>query len=252
VVRRGHAIALVRAFLIGCAVALVVVGCARVRSGAPEEEQGHTGATTKEQARSPEATASEEGRCGETRPIDLQGSTFTTNDVPGCPHGGLLSGTDQDDYLAGKGGDDEIRGLGAADEIHGGYGTDVIYGGPGGDFLVSGVVNSRDRSKSVLYGGDGGDHLFGAEGEDVLYGGAGNDWLDGRDRRGVKDTHRDELYCGEGRDHYFAGRLDYVSSSCEEGKLADTGGPPLILLAGAALLLSSGLVMSRYLIRRAS
>ena len=68
----------------------------------------------------------------------------------------------------------------------------------------------------------------------------------------MKDQQRDELYCGGGRDQYRASRLDYVSSSCEEGTLVDTGGPPLILLAGAALLLSSGLlVMSRYVIRRA-
>jgi hypothetical protein len=246
VVRQGHhiktrvLIAVVGAFLIGCAVFLVVGGSG-VQAQASKEGQGRSA-----------GAASEEDPCGKTRSITWLGARYTTNDVPGCPHGGLLSGTDQDDYLAGKGGDDEIRGLGAADELHGGYGTDVIYGGPGGDFLVSGVVNSHDRSKSVLYGGDGADHLFGAEGEDVLYGGDGNDWLDGRDRRGVKDTHRDELYCGEGRDQYIAGRLDYVSSSCEEGKLVDTGGPPLILLAGAALLLSSGLVMSRYVISRAS
>jgi hypothetical protein len=26
---------------------------------------------------------------------------------------------------------------------------------------------------------------------------------------------RDELYCGEGKDHYNADKFDYVSSSCE-------------------------------------
>jgi hypothetical protein len=54
----------------------------------------------------------------------------------------------------------------------------------------------------------------------------------------------------KGRDTYNASTLDYVDSSCEEDKLHDTGGPPLILLAGAALLLGSGLVMSRSVIRR--
>src|SRR5215207_11144275 len=96
VVHRAHLIAVVGAFLIGCAV-LLVVGCAGVRSEAPQEEQEHTEAT-KEQARSPEATASEEDRCGETRTIDmLEGvsivdssiqpgdpeARFITNDVPG-------------------------------------------------------------------------------------------------------------------------------------------------------------------------
>jgi Ca2+-binding RTX toxin-like protein len=92
--------------------------------------------------------------------------------------------------------------------------------------------------------------LFGVEGEDVLYGGDGDDYLDGRDR-GVKDNQRDELYCGAGRDQYIAGSRDYVSSSCEKGTLADTGGPTLILLAGVAIL-STGLMLSRSAIRPAS
>ena len=40
-----------------------------------------------------------------------------------------------------------------------------------------------------------------------------------------------------------------MSSSCEKGELADTSGPPLILLAGAALL-STGLVLGCSVIRR--
>jgi uncharacterized protein YceK len=52
VVRQAHLKAVVGAFMIGCAVLLMVVGCAGVRSEASqEEEQGHTEAT-KEQARS--------------------------------------------------------------------------------------------------------------------------------------------------------------------------------------------------------
>jgi hypothetical protein len=54
VIRQAHLIAVVGAFLIGCAV-LVVAGCAGVRSEAPQkEEQAHT-----------EATASEEARCSQ-------------------------------------------------------------------------------------------------------------------------------------------------------------------------------------------
>ena len=41
---RGHLIAVMGDFLMGCAV-LLLVGCAGVRSEAPEEEQGHTEAT---------------------------------------------------------------------------------------------------------------------------------------------------------------------------------------------------------------
>jgi hypothetical protein len=108
--------------------------------------------------------------------------------------------------------------------------------------------------------------MGGGPGEDVIYGGDGKDYLDGMDCPPVeqhpncsgKVEQRDALYCGEGWDRYLADNLDYVSSSCEKKELpsprpfADTGGPPLVLLAGAALLLSSGFMMRRYVIRRAT
>jgi hypothetical protein len=181
-----------------------------VRSEAPQkEEQGHTEATN-EQTRSPEATASEEARCSQTRAYKdyLWGAVFTTNDVPGCPKGGLLSGTDNHDRLGGKDGDDEIRGLGGPDEIDGGPGDDVIYGGPGKNDSHGGAGND------VIYGGPGSDYLVDGFGEDVLYGGKGNDALEGVDEFGP--PMRDELYCGPGKDVYDARKLDYVDSSCEK------------------------------------
>jgi RTX calcium-binding nonapeptide repeat (4 copies) len=216
VIRQAHLIAVVGAFL----VAVVVVGCAGVHSEAPQkEEQGHTEATT-EQTHSSGAAASEEARCEGTRtykepglpgPGHARSWLITTNDVPGCPKGGLLSGTDKADKLDGKKGDDEIHSLDGIDEIYGGDGNDVIYGGPGDDTLQSGADGD-----DVIYGGDGNDFwLLGRAGEDVLYGGKGNDDLDGVDRwRG--SPVRDELYCGPGKDKYAADRLDYVDSSCEE------------------------------------
>jgi Ca2+-binding RTX toxin-like protein len=217
--RQAHLIVVVRAFLIGCAVFLVVVGCSGVRSEAPQEKQERAEAT-KEQTRSPDATASEAARCERTRTFKKKGlGVYTTNDVPGCPKGGLLSGTDKIDNLDGKDGDDEIRGLGAMDFIDGGLGSDAIYGEGGNDFL------GGEEGDDVLYGGDGDDHvLHGGEGEDVLYGGDGNDYLEGRDVR-VKDTQRDELYCGAGKDRYNAGRRDRVSSSCEEAWHGGPSGP---------------------------
>ena len=134
------------AFLIGCAV-LLVVGCSSgVRLEGSQEEQGHTEAT-KEQEHS--------DRCAETRTLDLQGAVYTTNDVPGCPNGGLLSGTDEADTLTGEDGEDEVRGFGAADEHWGGLGSDVMYGGSGDDFLTGSTVNenNHDTSKDVLHGG---------------------------------------------------------------------------------------------------
>src|SRR5215216_6246245 len=67
VVRQGRLIAVVVTFLIGCAVLLLVVGCAGTSSEAPKEGQGHTEATNKEQSRSSQATDSEEARCEGTR-----------------------------------------------------------------------------------------------------------------------------------------------------------------------------------------
>ena len=197
-----------------------------------------------------EAKASEEARCSQTRTfkantgVSAYGDTvevWTTNDVPGCPNGGLLSGTDGKDLLDGKDGDDEIHGLGGEDDIVGGDGNDVIYGGPGDEGYLAGdrgddVINGGpgddyglfgDRGDDVIYGGDGEEQLAGAAGEDVLYGGNGNDKLDGLDHSigsPVGPTVRDELYCGPGKDKYAADRLDYVDSSCEEKEKEIFGG----------------------------
>jgi RTX calcium-binding nonapeptide repeat (4 copies) len=239
VVRQGRLIAVVGALLIGCAVLLKVVGCAGVRSEAPEETQGHT-ELTKEQAHSE--------RCEGTRGIGLIGGGYETNDIPGCPKGGLLLGTDgpnsdrnspMQDYLYGGDGEDEVRGLGANDELWGGLGSDVIYGGPGSDQMWAGPVHGRETSKNMLYGGDGPDDIYGDFGDDVLYGGDGHDSMggdkgedvlyggDGNDDLDASyDGQRDKLYCGAGTDKYSADKIDYVDSSCEEGELVDTGGPP--------------------------
>ena len=170
---------------------------------------------------------------------------FITNDLADCPTGGLLPGTDKPDRLAGEDGEDELRGLGGSDHLSGGIGSDVLYGGPGSDELKGGDwTGYGDRSKDVLrggpgrdvldggvgddvlHGGDGDDFtpgpgppafpggLSGGPGKDVLYGGAGNDLLNGGSGP-LPDHQRDELYCGEGKDHYIADKNDYVDSSCE-------------------------------------
>jgi len=252
VVRREHLIAVVVTFLIGCTV-VVVVGCAGVRSEASNEEQGHTEAT-KQQAHSGGAASSEEARCRQTRTFKTSGVLITTNDVPGCPKGGLLSGTNKRDELDGGDGNDEIHGLGDKDALYGGLGSDVIYGGPGDDFMRGNTYMGDDRNRAkdvlhggpgrdnmlgeegddVLYGGDGNDKgvpggkgaddamgLYGGPGEDVLYGGDGNDFLDDSG-----DGDRDKLYCGEGTDEYLADNIDCVDSSCE-AKMSMKGVFPL-------------------------
>jgi hypothetical protein len=198
--------------LIGCAV-LLVVGCAGVGSEASQKEQG----------RSPEATASEEEtRCEGTRtvksPISGDEAVYTTNDLPGCPKGGLLLGTDKPDKLAGLKGDDKIRGLGAKDEILGGEGNDVIYAGPGDDpFLVG--DEGPAAGDDVIYGGPGDEmEISGGNGDDVIYGGDGDDYL-----TEMWDRGHDKLYCGRGKDVYDADKKDFLSSSCE--KKAEMGRP---------------------------
>jgi hypothetical protein len=172
-VRRGHFMAVVVAFLLGCAI-LLVAGASGVLA---------------------------EARCEGTRTIKDSGSgeIYITNDLPGCPKGGLLLGTEGSDQtrsrdparptLSGGDGDDEIRGLGGSDDIFHGSGDDVVYAGPGND------------------------DVFPDLGNDIIYGGAGNDKLDSGDDGG------DKLYCGAGRDKYIADKNDYVDSSCEKEPL---------------------------------
>src|SRR5215208_295306 len=200
VIRQAHLIAVVLAFLIGCAVILMA---------------GASGGQA-------EASKKEVARCEGTRKINGNlPARFTTNDLPGCPQGGLLLGTDKADVdsypdhpgLDGQVGDDEIRGLGGNDSLSGGDGKDVLYGGPGEDRIDGG------KGEDVIYGGDGNDiskegpgtvpMLDGGPGEDMIYGGDGNDSL------AAKDGQRDKLYCGKGKDGYFADKNDYVDSSCE-------------------------------------
>jgi Ca2+-binding RTX toxin-like protein len=287
VVRQGRSIALVVAFLIGCAV-LLMGGASGVQA---------------------QASNKEEARCEGTRKINVNlPARFTSNDLPGCPQGGLLKGTDKTDLLAGEKGDDEVRSLGGKDDVMGGPGNDVIYGGPdndslngdgreeeGNDIIYAGpgdddvnVFRIEDDGNDVIYGGPGDDKLKGWEGEDVIYGGPGDDKLDGGPSDAVLggpgellpgggDGQRDKIYCGEGRDSYFADKEDYVDSSCEvklpnslrfpkgEATVQFVGGggpasgspvplPPsggaAILLPAAALLLGSGILTYAILRRR--
>src|SRR5215207_2250955 len=243
VLRQAHLIAVVGTFLIGCAVLLLVVSCSGTRSETSNK---------KEQTRSPEATASEEARCEGTRTLhryvlhtgkvrygseqDMKkdGETrgmgvYTTNDLPGCPNDGLLSGTDKPDKLAGKAGDDEIRGLGAKDLLFGGDGNDVIYAGPGDDPFLAGDEGAGSDSPAagddVIYGGPGDEReIIGGPGDDVIYGGDGNDFI-----LETRDRGHDKLYCGEGKDAVQvvgsdANKKDYVDSSCEKKATGPGGG----------------------------
>jgi Ca2+-binding RTX toxin-like protein len=83
--------------------------------------------------------AAEDDRCEGTRTINLSNwGSMVTNDVPGCPNGGLLSGTDGPDTLYGGYGEDEMHGLDGDDELDAALGSDVVYSGPGIDLLYGG------------------------------------------------------------------------------------------------------------------
>src|SRR5215211_2955103 len=96
VVRQGHLIAVVVAFLVGCAV-LLVAGASGVQA---------------------QDSKKVEARCQGTRTIR---DSYITNDIPGCPKGGLLLGTEGSDRtisrkparpsLDGADGDDTISGM---------------------------------------------------------------------------------------------------------------------------------------------
>ena len=161
VVRQRRLIAVVVTLLIGCAV-LLGVGCARTRSEAPKEKKQHehTEVTNKEQAHSE--------RCEETLTIKRYGVLVVTNDVPGCPKGGLLLGTDKIDQLDGLDGDDEIRGLGGPDLLWDGPGNDVLYGEDGNDMLGGGLHNTgSDGQRDKFYCGAGKD-LYVADKNDYV------------------------------------------------------------------------------------
>src|SRR5215218_770405 len=263
VVRQGRSIAVV-AFLIGCAVFLMA-GASGVQA---------------------QASKNEAARCEGTRKVNVNlPARFTSNDLPGCPQGGLLLGTDKPDLMAGEKGDDEVRGLGGSDDVMGGLGDDVLYGGADNDSLIG--DGTGEDGNDTIYGGPGDDGSRGMEGEDVIYGGPGDDKLDGGPSDAVYggrgellpgggDGQRDKLYCGEGRDSYFADKEDHVSSSCEvklpnslrfpkeaTTPVAVGGGPasgspvPVpssggssILLPATALLVGSGILSYAILRRR--
>src|SRR5215207_3370650 len=90
VLRQGRCIALVVAFLIGCAVLLLAVGCSGTRSETSNK---------KERGSSPEATAPEEqARCEGTRTYHL----YQVLHRPGYWNGPLRTGSEEDMKKAGK------------------------------------------------------------------------------------------------------------------------------------------------------
>jgi Ca2+-binding RTX toxin-like protein len=103
----------------------------------------------------------------------------------------------------------------------GGPGNDRLSALPNGFAILDGqggadVLTGADRSDNLI-GEDGDDRVDGAGGGDFIVGGPGRDLLragPGRDRISARDSRRDRVFCGAGRDRVEADRLDRLRG-CE-------------------------------------
>lgn len=102
----------------------------------------------------------------------------------------------------------------------GGRGDDLLIAPQNGALLVGGSGNdvlSGGRSSDGLYGGTGNDRVAGGGGRDRLLGGPGRALLSGgrgRDSIDARDSTRDGVRCGPGRDSVRADRRDRLRG-CE-------------------------------------
>ncbi len=142
------------------------------------------------------------------------------------------------DHVRGGSGEDVVRGGFGEDRVLGGGGADALSGNLGDDRVSAGAGDDRVFGRSGDDGasgnagndrvsaGTGNDRAYGRSGDDGVSGNAGDDRVDGgtgRDRlfgRGgddlidARDTERDVVYCGTGRDTVRADRGDLLRG-CE-------------------------------------
>ena len=130
-------------------------------------------------------------------------------------------------YAEGGAGDDRITGDPIARDgyvyAYGGPGNDVLtaprgnvgailYGGAGNDVITgsaSGDVLRGDAGHDRVAGGAGADSITGGTGRDRITGGGGRDFIK------VRDSARDTVSCGAGRDQVNTDRRDRVRG-CEK------------------------------------
>jgi Ca2+-binding RTX toxin-like protein len=126
-----------------------------------------------------------DGAGGNDRILPAPGvSVPALSGAEGGPGADLLIAPRSGGVLAGGAGDDVLNGGGSFDVLDGGAGSDRIVGRGGGDLIWGGL------------------------GRDLLSGGRGGDFI--RDR----DSKRDRIRCGPGRDHVRADRRDRMRD-CE-------------------------------------
>ena len=108
-------------------------------------------------------------------------------------------------------------------DSHGGPGNDLVVAprdsggileGAGGNDTITG-----SGKRDLLYGGTGNDRVAGGGGRDQIIGGPGRDLLSGgrgRDHINARDSKRERVRCGPGRDFVRADPLDRLRG-CERG-----------------------------------
>ena len=142
-----------------------------------------------------------------------------------------VSGEDSFLIANGAGGDDTITaqpGASIRDGVFskGGPGNDLLRAPPGTNaILVGGSGNDvmvGSRKNDQLDGEGGNDRVSGRAGPDDITGGRGNDRLSGgsgRDDINSRDSKRDSVSCGPGRDRVKADRRDHLRG-CETRRIA--------------------------------
>lgn len=113
--------------------------------------------------------------------------------LSGNPGNDRVSAGAGDDRAFGRSGDDGVSGNAGNDRVSAGAGDDRAYGRSGDDGVSGNAGNDR------VDGGTGADRLFGRGGDDLL---------------DARDTERDVVYCGSGRDTVRADRRDLLRA-CE-------------------------------------
>lgn len=129
----------------------------------------------------------------------------------------IMIGSESGDSLNGFYGDDRIEGRGGEDCLEGQSGDDVVSGGDEHDELDGGPGSDR------LYGGADADEIEDLVGRDTVGGGGGADSIT------TRDSNRDVIRCGGGRDRVQADRKDRVSGDCER-IVRRPSGPPCTIL----------------------
>jgi hypothetical protein len=129
----------------------------------------------------------------------------------GTPGPDVLVGTSQRDVLSGRAGDDCLFGHGGDDKLTGGTGADLLVGSSGDDRM------NGDAGDDKLNAGNGNDTLTPGAGKDIANGQGGDDEIFAR------DSTRDTIDCGAGRDKVTADRTDSVKN-CEFVKRAKRSG----------------------------